>query len=122
MSLSDFGWARSREKVWTVHLEKEGKMTGKTKQMLFVFLTALAVTAVTISGCGRSGKEQQAQKLLEGKYGERFSVSVDKFQELGAGYYTGKAYSAQYPDMPFSVNVDNNGKNFSDNYVERRVC
>lgn len=97
-------------------------MTGKTKQMLFVFLTALAVTAVTISSCGRSGKEQQVQKLLEGKYGERFSVSVDKFQELGAGYYTVKAYSAQYPDMPFSVNVDNNGKNFSDNYVARRVC
>ena len=89
------------------------------KPLLFMLL---AMLTVALSGCGTAVKEQQAQKLLEGKYGERFSVSVDKFQELGAGYYTAKAYSAQYPDMPFSVNVDNTGKNFSDNYVARRVC
>ena len=96
-------------------------MIGLNKKPLLLFML-LAMLTVALSGCGTAVKEQQAQKLLEKKYGERFSVSVDKLQELGSGYYTAKAYSIQYPDMPFSVNVDNDGKNFSDNYVARRVC
>lgn len=99
-------------------------MTGisKTKRTLLIFLAVFAVTAVATSCCGRTGKKYLAQKLLQGKCREQFSVSVDKAQELGTGYYSGKAYSMQYPDMPFSVSVDNDGKKFSDNYVARRVC
>ena len=99
-------------------------MTGisKTKRTLLIFLAVFAVTAVATSCYGRTGKEYLAQKLLQGKCREQFSVSADKVQELGTGYYSGKAYSMQYPDMPFSVSIDNDGKKFSDNYVARRVC
>lgn len=99
-------------------------MTGisKTKRTLLIFLAVFAITAVATSCCGRTGKDYLAQKLLQGKYREQFSVSVDKVQEPGTGYHTAKAYSMQYPDMPFSVSVDNDGKKFSDNYVARRVC
>ena len=94
----------------------------KTKPLPLLLFMLLAILTAALSGCGTTEKEQQAQELLEKKYGEQFSVSVDKFQELGSGYYTAKAYSIQYPDIPFSVSVDNDGKNFSDNYVARRVC
>lgn len=94
----------------------------KYGRLLLLSFAALAVTAAMLAGCSGERKEHLAQKLLEEKYRERFSVSVNENQELGSGHYTAKAYSVQYPDMPFSVSVDNNGKNFSDNYVARRVC
>ena len=94
----------------------------KYGRLLLLSFAALAVTAAMLAGCSGERKEHLAQKLLQGKCREQFSVSVDKAQELGTGYCSGKAYSMQYPDMPFSVSIDNDGKKFSDNYVARRVC
>ena len=83
----------------------------------------ITFAAIIISSCRLLGtKRQTAETLLEEKYGEQFVVGTYNEQTLSDGYYTVHAYAKSHPELPFTIHVDNNGKHFSDNYVERRVA
>lgn len=97
----------------------------KMKNIKRIICMGVAIMILAgLTGCigGVEARIKLAQELLEDKYGESFTVSEYGSQEIGSGYYTARAYAREYPEIPFTVNVDNDGKNFSDNYVARRVC
>ena len=92
------------------------------KTRLYVVMLTVSV-AVFACGCSLWGeKRQTAETLLEEKYREQFVVGDNNEQTLLDGYYTVHAYSKSYPELPFTVHIDNDGKHFSDNYIERRVA
>ena len=89
-----------------------------------ICIGVLIMVLAGMAGCAKGPEErsEQAEALLEEKYGESFIVTEYGNQIVGAGYYTVKAYAREYPELPFTVRVDDDGKHFSDNYVERRVA
>lgn len=92
------------------------------RKTLRIIILAVSVT-VLACGCRLLGaKSQTAESLLEEKYGEQFVVGANNEQALLDGYYTVHAYAKSHPELPFTVHVDNDGKQFSDNYIERRVA
>jgi len=91
--------------------------------MIGTGVMVMAVLGMGLSGCAKGPEDrmEQAQVLLEEKYGESFLVTDYGNQVIGSGYYTVKAYAREYPELLFTVHVDDDGKHFTDNYVERRV-
>lgn len=84
----------------------------------------LALIAAALTGCGlfQVKNNQSAQALLKEKYGESFIAIEDNVQTAFDGYYTVHAYPVKRPGITFTAHIDNNGKHFSDNYVERCVA
>lgn len=84
----------------------------------------MAIVTANLTGCIPSEKEKinQAEELLEEKYGERFDV-LEYYGKLNfEGDYEILAASEEHPDVLFEAKVVSEGSYISDEYVTARVC
>ena len=93
--------------------------------MKFRFMTIFAVflAVCILVGCaGRtSEKGKEIERLLEDRYGERFRVTSVREGSYGReGYYEAEAYAVKHKDLPFSLNISEDGGSFSDGYTMKR--
>lgn len=92
-----------------------------THGKLWLFLS-LIFMAAALAGCGAKEKKKEAERLLEEKYGEAFTVTSYKGYNLGDTYYTVTAYSDDWPTLPFEAHPSLDGSGVTDGYAGRRVC
>lgn len=81
----------------------------------------MVLSGMILEGCGKTAeKEARIKKILEEKYGEEFEVTRVYGQGVMEKYYTAEAYAVEYPDLPFPLNIDEEGGSFMDGYVMKR--
>ena len=88
---------------------------------LIIGVLIMTVAGMLLEGCGN--KEERAEKVkaaLEEKYGGEFEVMRVMGQGVMEDYFVAEAYNTDYPDLPFSLNMDVNDGTFMDGYVLKR--
>ena len=93
------------------------------KKLRLATVLALLFALGILAGCAgkTSEKGKEIERLLEDRYGEKFRVtSVRKGLYGVEGYYEAEAYAIKHKDLPFSLNMNEDGSSFSDGYTMKR--
>lgn len=104
--------------------KRDRNTDNKRGRCFFHILTGVLIMSMAgmlMDGCGKTTeREEKVREALTAKYGEEFVVTHVYGQGVLEDYYTAEAYSAAYPDLPFSLNMDVNDGSFMDGYVMKR--
>ena len=88
-----------------------------------IILITAVFSMLLLASCGKGeAKKEEAKRLLEEKYGRKFTVTSYDGQQIMETYYSVSAYAENDPQLPFKAYVDEDGSSVSDDYVARKVC
>ena len=92
------------------------------KIVRIIIMASVSTSLLTACSVPMNEREGRAEEFLSRRYGKEFEITRVYPPKFGELYYTVQAYPVDEPLIRFTAAIDTEDDNFSDNYVERRVC